>query len=289
MMEAPTKDAESPVKSTVGVESRSWLSFNAKGDTADVVFIPTQTLDGLPDTVKKALEIAAGNAGGLDVIGVNWRVCCLTKDGKVIVNKSSKVFSGERSGGIGTCGEVDMWSTVAGVNKKSERNPNASACFDLQSAIYVIDAGMCPCSRCSNGLLTLASLLQSTIIVRGLTDYDVLAITRTDLAQVPVHVMVFEPGATAYKVYSSAERTGVREEKKEQASLLYKCEKQHEYLILCTDTAPLLKQPMAAYKCKRCFGKKKLEYTTDKPGLKKPEQVEVKDLEAWVEKVQHKK
>jgi len=36
------------------------------------------------------------------------------------------------------------------------------------------------------------------------------------------------------------------------------------------------------------MGKKKLEYTKDKPGLKKPDPVEAKDLEAWVEKVPHK-
>ena len=188
----------SPKTTSPKITQTTWATFNHLGADAGHEKIYISDANELPLTIGHAIRVAGRTTSGLDPIGVNWNITCVAADGQSLLKKMTFFGGGSRSGS--TCGEDGMWAAVD-KNNKSTPIPLASAYFSESSCIYVIDAGLCPCLRCCKALLGLATRTNSTILVRPMTDYEILARDRTTLRSENLYVLVFSPNQIQFKLY----------------------------------------------------------------------------------------
>ncbi len=230
-MEAPTTEK---AVSTNLIRSSKWSDFNGKNEYAELDFVATPTLDDLPAEIRTAITTVGLSKAKLGTQEVNWTVRCVSKDGKTALTSGSKVYAGNKSSTVG-CGEVGMWFNEASNVRDADR-PRASAEFSYLSAIYVINAGLCPCKRCAFGLMNLARELKSIIIVSPQTDYDYLDANsaRVDVSAT-LYFHVYDSTKAKVQVYCSLEKPAhLKEVASVQRALApYKCVKsKHEVLVL---------------------------------------------------------
>ena len=230
-MEATTTERHEP---TDQVKHSKWGDFNGRNEYAELEFIATPTQDDLPAEIQAAITTVGLSKSKLDTQEVNWRIRCVTKDGKSALSSASKIYSGNKSSTTG-CGEVGMWFNEASNVKEAER-PRASAEFCYLHAIYVINAGLCPCKRCAFGLLNLAKRLKSIIIVSPQTDYDYLDAnsSRVDVTG-DVYFHVYDATKTKVQVYCSRDKPAHLNEVAvvQKALAPFKCVKSnHEVLVV---------------------------------------------------------
>jgi hypothetical protein len=244
-MEATTTERAEP---TALVRSSKWSDFNGRNEYAELEFIATPTQDDLPAEIRAAITTVGLSKSNLGTQEVNWTIRCVSKDGKTALTSASKVYSGDKSSTTG-CGEVGMWFNEAS-NVKDAKRPRASAEFRFLHAIYVINAGLCPCKRCAFSLLNLAKELKSTIIVSPQTDYDYLDAnaSRVDVTG-DVYFHVYDATKTKVQVYCSRPKPAHLEEVAvvQKALAPFKCVKSnHEVLVLfpsISDMTQALKPP----------------------------------------------
>jgi hypothetical protein len=177
-----------------------WTTFNGQSEEANF-HVLLGTLH-LPGAVQAALATCIRNISGLGEEDVNWNVTCMAQDGHTVLRHADFLEGGSRSGS--SCGENDLWAVSAGKNKKGTPSPKGSAAFGYLDIIYVIDGGLCPCLRCAKSLLGLATRLNSTIIVRPLTDYALIAQGRTPLILQETFLLLFRPNAATFVVCHTA-------------------------------------------------------------------------------------
>jgi len=182
----------------------------------------------LPETVAKALEVVGSNRGALDPIAVNWNLTCLSDDGGKVLQKATLFEGGSRSGQ--TCGEDDMWAVPQDTNNKNVAVAGASKFFGELKAVYFIDAGLCPCLRCCTSLLNLAKHLNSTLIVRPMTDYEILRTERTAPDKEQIYLLVFTSDATEACIYHDID-LGPRDVTQEPPRAWYECLAGHEITV----------------------------------------------------------
>lgn len=173
-----------------------WRSFNPNNDHAE--YTATDSLVDLPDQVVRAHRNHSPVKVGLSAEDVNWNLTCVSKDGTTRLRGPTQLLGGSRSGS--GCGEDDLWATHRPANHKDKTPlPNGSANFGYLDVIYVIDGGLCPCTRCAVSLLNLATRTRSTILVRPMTDYELISKHRTPLKG--EFLLVYQPDATQFLVY----------------------------------------------------------------------------------------
>ncbi len=133
---------------------------------------------------------------------------CVKSDGSAVLDGPSLLVGGSRSGSAG-CGEDELWAGVKqGKEKKDRSIERGSLVFAYKNIIYMIDGGLCPCFRCCSGLLALATRTASTIIVRPITDYEIISASRTRLDLANVYVLIFRPDSAKFLVYHSSPAEG---------------------------------------------------------------------------------
>lgn len=178
-----------------------WTTFNGDGESAS--YEATSELEDLPQDVRTAIVKFPPDVSGLGEQAVNWNLTCVSKDGSKRLRKTVHLQGGSRSGR--SCGENDLWATAkpGSSGKRNQPVANGSAAFGYKKVIYLIDGGLCPCLRCCQSLLGLATRTASIIVVRPITDYELITRSRTKLEG--VYLLVFEPGAAKFTVYYERE------------------------------------------------------------------------------------
>lgn len=177
-----------------------WTTFNPKGENASCT--ATTDLEELPTEVQTALSLVPCNFSNLGEIDVNWNVTCVSKDGTKVLRHAVFLDGGSRSG-KGSCGENALWAQID-KNSKSKPLARGSTAFGYKGILYIIDGGLCPCARCCQSLLGLATRTESTIVVRPMVDYEMVSASRTELDRNQSFLLLFRPGATSFLVCHTA-------------------------------------------------------------------------------------
>lgn len=210
-----------------------WNTFNGLNEELRPTIVRVEATGDLSAILQQAVVTVPRNRTGLDPQRVNWRVTCVSANGRDVLKAAELFVGGEMSGR--TCGENDMWAVPEDVNKKNKPVPKTSAFFDRDGCIYVVDAGLCPCLRCCKSFAGLAEFTRSTIIVRPLTDYEIIASGRTPLATTSIYLLVFSSAGT-FTLFNNVIAKPV-----EYGSARYICsgKDEHAFTVLFPDTASM--------------------------------------------------
>jgi hypothetical protein len=183
-----------------------WTTFNPNG--TDAAYSSTQEVADLPAPVQAALRNFAPDRGKLGAADVNWNLTCIDSTGRNRLRKTAHLPGGSRSGS--GCGEDALWATPKSVNEPGTPVAVGSAEFGYLGVIYLIDGGLCPCMRCCQSLIGLSKRTGSTIVVRPMTDYEIIATSRTKLDPIESYVLAFRPTDEAFMLYHSAAKEAPR-------------------------------------------------------------------------------
>lgn len=182
------------------LKDTTWLKFNP--GRLHAAYDHSNDAGDLPPGVVAAITLVKRNVNGLQPDQVNWNVTCVAADGASVLQLAVNLEGGRRSGSTG-CGEDELWSGID-KNAKSVPIPKASKVFVYKRIIYVIDGGLCPCLRCCAGLLELSRRTESIIIVRPMTDYEIISTSLTPLVLTNTYILVFTPTSNRFRLYYSS-------------------------------------------------------------------------------------
>ena len=101
------------------------------------------------------------------------------------------------------CGELCLWGSVKSKSTEKQDTANAHELFSYRNAIYVIDAGLCPCLKCCSSLIGLAKRCESTIVVRPIKDYELIMAGEKAVShpQENAYLLIFQPDADDFLLY----------------------------------------------------------------------------------------
>jgi hypothetical protein len=194
-----------PKATKVLLPQRRWTDYSDEGSEGAGFHVIADDLSQLPAPIAAALLIRRRQVGGLDPNEVNWNVALMMADGGAVID--SRFLEGGAKLNKGCCGEDALWLTEQPGNVKGKPPMNkGNLFFDHAQAIYIIDAGLCPCRRCCGSLLGLARELKSCIVVRPLTDYEFINSSKTTLKLDPdpdkqIFLLLFTPDDAKFTVF----------------------------------------------------------------------------------------
>lgn len=197
--------SDKPTATKAVLPQRRWTDYNKQDSKGAGFEVIHNDLSMLPDAVQAALLIQRRNVGGLTPDGnIRWNVSVMTADGGSVID--SKLLKGGAKTGNG-CGEDALWVTEQPGNIKGKApDDNGNAFFNYNQAVYVIDAGLCPCHRCCGSFIGLSKELKAFIVVRPMVDYEFIAQSKTTLELDPeegkqTYFLLFKPDAPKFTIF----------------------------------------------------------------------------------------